>query len=173
MPPPTEAEAPRILIVDDQVSNVRLLEHTLRRAGYVEVMSTTDPCTVIALHLEHRYDLILLDLQMPEMDGFAVLAELQKIRPLHPVAVLVISAGSGDMPAAMLAWMRASRWKRSSESTSFSGLPGTNGTFRGSFIYRCQLMLEAYFAHEGATVLPIAWSTAEANRLQPDVWSRY
>lgn len=99
MPPSTEAGGPRILIVDDQVSNVRLLEHTLRRAGYVEVMSTTDPCKVIALHLEHRYDLILLDLQMPQMDGFAVLAALQKIRPLHPVAVLVISAGSGDMPA--------------------------------------------------------------------------
>lgn len=99
MPPAAEAVEPRILIVDDQVSNVRLLEHTLRRAGYVEVTSATDPCTVIALHLEHRYDLILLDLQMPIMDGFAVLAELQKIRPLHPVAVLVISAGSGDLPA--------------------------------------------------------------------------
>ncbi|HEX7706594.1 MAG TPA: response regulator [Thermoanaerobaculia bacterium] len=101
MPQPTEAIEPRILIVDDQVSNVRLLEHTLRRAGYLEVTSTTDPCTVIALHLQHQYDLILLDLQMPEMDGFAVLGQLQEIRPLHPVAVLVISAGSGDMPAAL------------------------------------------------------------------------
>ena len=101
MPSPTEAGDAKILIVDDQVSNVRLLEHTLKRAGYLEVMSTTDPCTVTALHVQHGYDLILLDLQMPEMDGFAVLAELQKIRPLHPVAVLVISAGSGDMPAAL------------------------------------------------------------------------
>ncbi|HET7707281.1 MAG TPA: response regulator [Thermoanaerobaculia bacterium] len=101
MPPQNEGIEPRILIVDDQVSNVRLLEHTLRRAGYAEVMSTTDPCKVIALHLEHGYDLMLLDLQMPIMDGFEVLAELQKIRPLHPVAVLVISAGSGDMPAAL------------------------------------------------------------------------
>ena len=101
MPPPTEPAGARILIVDDQSSNVRLLEHTLRRAGYVEVMSTTDPCTVTALHLQHRYDLILLDLQMPEMDGFAVLGELGKIRPMNPVAVLVISAGSRDMPAAL------------------------------------------------------------------------
>lgn len=99
MLPSTEPGEPRILIVDDQVSNVRLLEHTLRRAGYLEVMSTTDPRKVIALHLENRYDLILLDLQMPEMDGFAVLGALQKIRPLHPVAVLVISAGSADLPA--------------------------------------------------------------------------
>lgn len=95
----TEAAGPRILIVDDQSSNVRLLEHTLRRAGYAHVMSTTDPREVTALHLQHRYDLILLDLQMPVMDGFAVLGQLQKIRPSHPVAVLVISAGSGEMPA--------------------------------------------------------------------------
>ncbi|HVS31241.1 MAG TPA: response regulator [Thermoanaerobaculia bacterium] len=101
MPASTEATGPRILIVDDQSSNVRLLEHTLRRAGYVGVMSTTDPCEVIALHLQHRYDLILLDLQMPEMDGFAVLAQLQKIRPSHPVAVLVISAGDGQMTTAL------------------------------------------------------------------------
>ena len=101
MLPSTEAAGPRILIVDDQSSNVRLLEHTLRRAGYAQVMSTTDPCQVTALHLQHRYDLILLDLQMPVMDGFAVLGELQKIRPSHPVAVLVISAGSGEMPAAL------------------------------------------------------------------------
>ena len=101
MPLATEAGGPRILIVDDQVSNVHLLELTLRRAGHSEVTSTTDPCSVIALHLEHRYDLILLDLQMPEMDGFAVLAELQKIRPLHPVSVLVISAGSGELPEAL------------------------------------------------------------------------
>jgi CheY-like chemotaxis protein len=101
MPPSTENAGARILIVDDQLSNVRLLEHILGRAGYTEVMSTTDPCTVIALHLQHRYDLILLDLQMPAMDGFAVLGELQKIRPLHPVAVLVISAGSRDSPAAL------------------------------------------------------------------------
>jgi CheY-like chemotaxis protein len=101
MPPSNQPAEARILIVDDQVSNVRLLEHTLRRAGYTEVMSTTNPCTVTALHLEHRYDLILLDLQMPEMDGFAVLAELGRIRPLHPVAVLVISAGSSDMPEAL------------------------------------------------------------------------
>ncbi|HEU4521343.1 MAG TPA: response regulator [Thermoanaerobaculia bacterium] len=101
MASPTEDAGRRILIVDDQVSNVRLLEHTLQRAGYGEVMSTTNPCEVIALHLQHRFDLILLDLQMPDMDGFAVLGELQKIRASHPVSVLVISAGAAEMPAAL------------------------------------------------------------------------
>ena len=97
----TEATGPKILIVDDQSSNIRLLEHTLQRAGYVEVTSTTDPCEVAALHVQHRYDLILLDLQMPQMDGFAVLRELQKIRQSHPVIVLVISAGSTAAPEAL------------------------------------------------------------------------
>jgi CheY-like chemotaxis protein len=96
-----EHAAAKILIVDDQSSNVRLLEHTLRRAGYTEVTSTTDPCAVLALQLEHQYDLILLDLQMPVMDGFAVLEQLREGRLSQPVAILVISAGSSDMPAAL------------------------------------------------------------------------
>jgi CheY-like chemotaxis protein len=94
-------ESSRILIVDDQKSNVRLLELALRRAGYVAVTSTTDPCTVSALHEQNRYDLILLDLQMPEMDGFAVLEQLHAFRAANPVAVLIISAGTAQMPEAL------------------------------------------------------------------------
>ncbi len=92
MPQPTEVPGPRILIVDDQPSNVRLLEHTLRRAGYDEVMSTTEPRDVSELHRQHRYDLILLDLQMPAMNGFQVMAGLQEIKSAHPVSILVLSA---------------------------------------------------------------------------------
>jgi CheY-like chemotaxis protein len=92
---------PRILIVDDQPSNVRLLEHTLQRAGYDEVTSTLDARSVAALHAEHHYDLILLDLQMPEMDGFEVMADLQKVRADHPVAILVLSADLTQVNAAL------------------------------------------------------------------------
>lgn len=98
---PTDTPGPRILIVDDQPSNVRLLEHTLRRAGYVEVTSTTNPCEVTALHQKNHYNLILLDLQMPDLDGFGVLGQLQEVRPTNPVSVLVISAGASEMPAAL------------------------------------------------------------------------
>ena len=101
MPPPTETHRPRILIVDDQRSNVRLLAQTLGRAGYPAVASTIDPRQVVALHLRDRYDLILLDLQMPGMDGFAVMAELREIRRAHPVAILVISADPRQMHAAL------------------------------------------------------------------------
>ena len=99
MLPSTEAPGPRILIVDDQRSNIRLLEQTLRRAEFTEVTSTTEPREVAALHLQHRYDLILLDLQMPEMSGFEVMGQLQEIREEHPVAILVLSADATDMPA--------------------------------------------------------------------------
>ncbi len=101
MLPATETSGPRLLIVDDQKSNVRLLEHTLRRAGYSEVMATMDPAEVATLHLKHDYDLILLDLQMPHVDGFEVLGQLQKIKEAHPVAILVISADSGQNAAAL------------------------------------------------------------------------
>lgn len=105
MPPSTESSSagPRILIVDDQQCNVRLLDQTLRRAGYVEVMSTTEPREVATLHLQHRYDLILLDLQMPEMNGLEVIRELEEIRRTHRVAILVISADPGQATAALLA----------------------------------------------------------------------
>lgn len=98
---PTETTGPRILIVDDQKSNVRLLEHTLRRAGYGAVTATLESSEVAALHLQHDYDLILLDLQMPEMSGIEVLGRLKAIREAHPVAILVISADATQRPAAL------------------------------------------------------------------------
>lgn len=94
------ATGPRILIVDDQRSNVRLLEHTLRRAGFAEVMSTVEPREVAGLHSEHHYDLILLDLQMPEMSGIEVLEQLQATRAAHRFSVLVLSADPSQQTAA-------------------------------------------------------------------------
>jgi CheY-like chemotaxis protein len=90
----TEAEIlnANLLIVDDQVSNVQLLEQILRDAGYTRVSSTMDPHMVAALHREHRYDLILLDLQMPGMDGFQVMENLKAIETESYIPVLVITA---------------------------------------------------------------------------------
>ena len=73
----------RILIVDDQEANVQLLEGVLGEAGYTCVTSTMDPQQVCALHRENHYDLILLDLQMPGMDGFAVMAGPRDQRCRH------------------------------------------------------------------------------------------
>ncbi len=78
-----------LLIVDDQKANVELLEAMLADAGYARVQSTTNPRDVQALHREHGFDLILLDLQMPGMDGFEVMEGLKQIEPGYlPVLVL-------------------------------------------------------------------------------------
>ncbi len=81
-----------ILIVDDQQANVLLLENMLREAGYQRMTSTMDPLSVCALHRDNHYDLILLDLQMPVMDGFQVMEELKKIETNSYVPILVITA---------------------------------------------------------------------------------
>jgi len=81
-----------ILIVDDQQANVLLLEKMLRNAGYSHITSTSDPYAVCRLHLAHRYDLILLDLQMPELDGFQVMDGLKEIETDGYLPVLVITA---------------------------------------------------------------------------------
>ena len=66
-----------ILVVDDQEVNVSLLEQMLSEAGYACVTSTMNPHEVCALHRKNCYDLILLDLQMPGMDGFQVMEGLK------------------------------------------------------------------------------------------------
>jgi serine phosphatase RsbU (regulator of sigma subunit) len=82
----------RILVVDDQEANVRLLEGMLRIAKYTSVESTTDPNQVCELHRRNRYSLILLDLQMPHLDGFQVMEALKEIEPDDYLPVLVITA---------------------------------------------------------------------------------
>jgi adenylate cyclase len=84
----------RILIVDDQEANVTLLEQMLRGGGYTELSSTMDPTAVCALHLQHHYDLILLDILMPVMDGFEVMENLKTIETDGYLPVLVVTAQS-------------------------------------------------------------------------------
>jgi len=85
----------RILIVDDQVANVRMLERVLSDAGYSHVTASTNPMDVCALHRTNDYDLILLDLQMPGMDGFEVIEALKanNADPYLPVIVLTAQPG--------------------------------------------------------------------------------
>ena len=90
-----------ILIVDDQQSNLRLLEHTLRRGGFDSITTTSDPCAVNAMHLEHHYDLILLDVVMPGMNGFQVMEALGRDAP-----VLVMTADPRQKVRAMQAGAR-------------------------------------------------------------------
>jgi PAS domain S-box-containing protein len=92
-----------ILIVDDQESNVSLLEQLLSEAGYTSVASTMNPQEVCALHRKNRYDLILLDLQMPGMDGFQVMEGLKTNDADGYLPVLVITAQPGHKLRALQA----------------------------------------------------------------------
>ena len=81
-----------ILVVDDQAANVKLLEQMLRDDGYRLVASTMDPQAVCGLHRDNHYDLILLDLLMPGMDGFQVMEALKESETDGYLPVLVITA---------------------------------------------------------------------------------
>jgi len=84
-----------ILIVDDQEANVRLLEQLLSEAGYTRVAATMNPREVCALHRKNGYDLILLDLQMPGMDGFQVMDGLRTNKADSYLPVIVLTAQPG------------------------------------------------------------------------------
>src|SRR5450631_541396 len=86
----------KVLIVDDQEVNVLLLDRMLRGAGYVSITSTMDPHGVCELHRNNRYDLILLDLKMPGMDGYQVMEGLKEIETDGYLPVLVITAEPGQ-----------------------------------------------------------------------------
>jgi PAS domain S-box-containing protein len=87
--------AASILIVDDQESNISLLEQLLGDAGYTCFSSTMNPQEVCALHRNNHYDLILLDLQMPLMDGFQVMEGLKTNASDSYLPVIVLTAQPG------------------------------------------------------------------------------
>lgn len=88
----------KILIVDDEETNVRLLEYLLRRDGYCSICSTTDPRDVVQIYEEYCPDLVLLDLVMPHINGIKLMEELQRVeRETYP-SIVIISASENDEP---------------------------------------------------------------------------
>lgn len=96
----------KILVADDQEVNTRLIERLLREAGYSAVSTTTDPTEICALHRKVGYDLILLDLQMPEMDGFQVIEALKANETDTYLPVIVLTAQPGHKLRALKAGVR-------------------------------------------------------------------
>lgn len=93
----------KLLIVDDQPENVLVLERLLSGAGYISIASTRNPDEVCKLHAQNKYDLILLDLNMPGMDGFQVMEGLKEIETDGYLPVLVITGQPNEKLRALKA----------------------------------------------------------------------
>lgn len=89
---PLSAQDATVLIVDDQPVNIQLLKVLLRDAGYTRIVSTTEPRDALALYLTHQPDIVLLDLQMPHLDGFGVMSQLKHYESSGFIPILVLTA---------------------------------------------------------------------------------
>lgn len=85
----------RILIVDDEPANLKLLNKMLRAEGYTNLVSIGDPRLVLEAYCAEPTDLILLDINMPHLDGYEVMAQLKALNDplLPPILVLTAQAG--------------------------------------------------------------------------------
>lgn len=86
----------RILIVDDQKLNLIVLRSLLKQHGYINVVTLDDPLQVAPLWLQQRFDLILLDLEMPGMSGIEVMKTLENIEQDAYLPILVITANTEE-----------------------------------------------------------------------------
>jgi putative two-component system response regulator len=92
MIPDEKIFAARILAIDDNILNLEILKKILDEAGFVNIMTSTDPTRAVDLYKEMQPDLLLLDLNMPKMDGFAVMAQLSLLNPDDYLPILIVSA---------------------------------------------------------------------------------
>ena len=102
----SDSRRARIHVVAAEPGNVQLLEYLLKTTGYENVFSTNDPRQVVSLHLKHRFDLIILDLHMPGMDGFDVMEALKPLESDSWLPVLVVTAEPDKKLAALEAGAR-------------------------------------------------------------------
>lgn len=99
----------RILIVDDELANVRLLEAVLEEDGQMNFKGTTDSRQALALFHEYKPDIVLLDLMMPFLDGFAVMEQLRGVIPPDqnlPIVVLTADVAPSTRRRALAAGAR-------------------------------------------------------------------
>ncbi|WP_292432558.1 HD domain-containing phosphohydrolase [Methylobacter sp.] len=86
-----------ILIVDDEPVNLKLLDKMLSAQGYLNLVLVQDPTLVVDIYRQQRIDLILLDINMPHLDGFGVMEQLKSLGdPLFPPIVILTAQHGQD-----------------------------------------------------------------------------
>ena len=96
----------KILIVDDQPGHITALTGLLSANGYRRISATTNGCAVAAMHRANRYDLILLDMHMPDISGLEVMKQLRTADPEHYLPVIVVTGDQHSRIAALEAGAR-------------------------------------------------------------------
>lgn len=130
----TDNKSARILVVDDEPTNLKLLDKMLRADGYENLVLISDPLTVVATYLAEPTALILLDINMPQLDGFGVMEQLVALEDplLAPIIVLTAQARSEVMLRAFAAG-----------ASDFVGKPFD----RYELLARVRNLLAAHLAH--------------------------
>lgn len=90
----TEIEGATIMMIDDEDVNLRLIETILASAGYRHFISTSDPREVLKLYRQQEVDLILLDINMPYMDGYEVMEQLHALEGEDLPPIMMLTAQS-------------------------------------------------------------------------------
>lgn len=92
---PTLLQQSRIFVVDDEPANLRLMEKMLSKEGYLQTVLIADPREVLPLYRQQAPDLILLDINMPHLDGYEVLELLNGLNDPTPAPVIMLTAQNG------------------------------------------------------------------------------
>jgi DNA-binding response OmpR family regulator len=87
-----------ILIVDDEPANIALLERLLKREGFTQLLSTTQPREALRLFRDNPVDLVLLDLMMPDLDGFALLETFGRLIPEDSYLPILVLTADATLP---------------------------------------------------------------------------
>lgn len=98
----------KIMVVDDEKDNLVLMDKLLKKLGYKNILTINDPFKVCQLYLEFEPDLIILDIIMPELDGYQVMEQLKKLIPQETyLPVLVLTADNTSEARLKSLWMGA------------------------------------------------------------------
>lgn len=99
IPPLRPATDARILVIDDEPANLALVEAVLAREGYGAITCLPDPRHAAEMYLALRPDLVLLDLMMPGIDGYALLDRLGRLAPAEDIVPIMVLTADTSIEA--------------------------------------------------------------------------